>query len=124
MAGILRKFVTPLLVADERAHCRGDAARRLGSVVAFFDTDRGIAAAMGARSTPSALLVEPGGGKEEVLVRDVWYPYMAGHDGLVEGRLKGNMLGAFRPGEYLYLRALQADGGLAWSSPVFVEAEE
>ena len=27
-----------------------------------------------------------------------------------------------REGEYLYLRALQADGGLAWSSPVFVEA--
>jgi hypothetical protein len=26
-----------------------------------------------------------------------------------------------RPGEYLYLRVMQADGGLAWSSPVFVE---
>jgi hypothetical protein len=26
-----------------------------------------------------------------------------------------------QPGEYLYVRALQADGGLAWSSPVFVE---
>jgi hypothetical protein len=25
------------------------------------------------------------------------------------------------PGEYLYLRVMQADGGLAWSSPVFVE---
>jgi hypothetical protein len=29
--------------------------------------------------------------------------------------------GPIQPGEYLYVRALQADGGLAWSSPVFVE---
>ena len=25
------------------------------------------------------------------------------------------------PGEYLYLRVLQIDGGLAWSSPFFLE---
>jgi hypothetical protein len=26
-----------------------------------------------------------------------------------------------RPGEYLYLRVVQEDGGLAWSSPFFVD---
>ncbi len=30
-------------------------------------------------------------------------------------------LTALRPGEYVYIRVLQTDGGLAWSSPVFVD---
>ncbi|MEN8181262.1 MAG: CehA/McbA family metallohydrolase, partial [Myxococcota bacterium] len=29
-----------------------------------------------------------------------------------------------QPGEYLYLRVIQEDGGLAWSSPVWVEEQE
>ena len=28
------------------------------------------------------------------------------------------------PGEYLYVRVLQRDGGAAWSSPIFVAAGE
>ena len=28
-----------------------------------------------------------------------------------------------RPGEHLYVRVQQVDGGLAWSSPVWVEVE-
>ncbi len=28
---------------------------------------------------------------------------------------------ALRPGEYIYLRIVQADGGLAWSSPIYIE---
>lgn len=30
-------------------------------------------------------------------------------------------LSALKPGEFVYLRVLQLDGGMAWSSPVFVE---
>jgi hypothetical protein len=30
-------------------------------------------------------------------------------------------LSALRPGEYVYLRVLQKDGSLAWSSPIFIE---
>jgi hypothetical protein len=30
-------------------------------------------------------------------------------------------LSALRPGEYVYLRVLQEDGSLAWSSPIFFE---
>jgi hypothetical protein len=41
-----------------------------------------------------------------------------------EGRqsLTGNVeIPRLKPGEYLYLRVVQEDGGAAWSSPVFVE---
>ena len=30
-------------------------------------------------------------------------------------------IGSLRPGEYLYLRVLQVDGGAAWTSPIFVD---
>ena len=30
-------------------------------------------------------------------------------------------LGALRAGEYLYVRLIQEDGGMAWSSPFFVD---
>jgi len=30
-------------------------------------------------------------------------------------------LDAFSPGEYLYVRVSQEDGGMAWSSPIFVD---
>ena len=28
---------------------------------------------------------------------------------------------ALRPGEYVYVRAVQRDGGAAWSSPIYVD---
>jgi len=30
-------------------------------------------------------------------------------------------IAGLRPGEYLYVRAVQQDGGAAWSSPFFVD---
>jgi thiol-disulfide isomerase/thioredoxin len=70
------------------------------------DTDREIQAAMGIRSTPSAMLVAPGPrpkGKKApatVEVRDLWFPYMPGWDGLIEARIGGDPWKVFRPGEY------------------------
>ena len=63
------------------------------------DTDRAIVSAMGARSTPSALLVEPKN-KTKVTVIDVWYPYLPGFDAMVEGRVNGDIYKSFRENEY------------------------
>ena len=41
-----------------------------------------------------------------------------------EGRLELTLqrsLSELRSGEYVYLRAVQEDGGMAWSSPIFLE---
>jgi hypothetical protein len=41
-----------------------------------------------------------------------------------EGRLDvalQRIVEGLRPGEYLYVRAVQEDGGAAWSSPIFLE---
>jgi hypothetical protein len=45
-----------------------------------------------------------------------------GLEGQREARLHRALEG-LRPGEYVYVRAVQEDGGTAWSSPIFVEAE-
>jgi len=63
------------------------------------DADHEIVAAIGARSTPSVLLVEPVNGKK-VRVRDAWYPYVAGFDTLVMGRITGDLFSGFKPNEY------------------------
>lgn len=73
------------------------------------DTGRLVGSAIGARSTPSAVLVQrvqpaKGRGKApetfEARVLDFWYPYTPGTDGLVEGRAFNNPFHAFRPDEY------------------------
>ncbi|MGH0028374.1 MAG: CehA/McbA family metallohydrolase [Myxococcota bacterium] len=46
---------------------------------------------------------------------------------LVEGRLEVSLhreVKELRPGEYLYVRAIQQDGGIAWSSPIWIEAAD
>ncbi|MEZ4320998.1 MAG: multiheme c-type cytochrome [Myxococcota bacterium] len=64
-----------------------------------MDTDRGIQTAMGVRSTPSMLLVEPGSkGKHKIV--DVWYPYQPGFDTYVRMRVEENPWAAF-DGTYL-----------------------
>ena len=69
-----------------------------GSVI--VDTDREIVAAIAARSTPSALLVEPTDKKGKVAVRDIWYPFVPGFGALVEGRVAKNPFIAFEDGVY------------------------
>ncbi len=44
-------------------------------------------------------------------------------DGGESLELRGSDAEAVRPGEYLYARVEQVDGGLAWSSPVWIEVE-
>lgn len=62
------------------------------------DADRAIGGAMGARSTPSALLVRPEG--DELVLADLWYPYLPGYDTLVQMRLEVNPWLVFKPGQY------------------------
>lgn len=62
------------------------------------DADRRIGAAMGARSTPSALLVDRVGGRVEAV--DAWYPYTGGSDVLVRMRLAGSPFAVFAPHAY------------------------
>lgn len=51
-----------------------------------IDTDREIGATMGARSTPSMLMVDPTLDKKKVRIVDVWYPYQPGFDVYVRMR--------------------------------------
>ena len=63
------------------------------------DADGAIAAALGARSTPSALLLDPST-RGRARVRDAWFPYAPGYDVLVEGRARGDVWGALAAGGY------------------------
>jgi thiol-disulfide isomerase/thioredoxin len=68
------------------------------------DTDRSIQAAMGAQSTPSMMLVAPPPNpkdKGKLEIRDLWYPYRAGWDVLVLGRVAGDPFVAFTPDTYV-----------------------
>lgn len=64
------------------------------------DADRAVQTAMGARSTPSAMLVEPAG-KGKVRARDAWLPFYPGWSALVLGRVTGNPFEAYAPGKYV-----------------------
>lgn len=68
------------------------------------DKTRRIAAALGVRSTPSALLVVPSG-PATVDVKHAWYPYVSGTAPLVEGAVRGDPFAAYEPGRYLGDRA-------------------
>lgn len=64
-----------------------------------IDTDRGVQNAMGVRSTPSVVLVEPSkGGKHRIV--DLWYPYQGGFDTYVKMRVLPDPWKAF-DGTYL-----------------------
>jgi thiol-disulfide isomerase/thioredoxin len=62
------------------------------------DADHAIGSAMGVRSTPSAVLVEPQ--RSGALVLDAWYPYRRGFDTLVEMRAAEAPWSVFDPGEF------------------------
>ncbi len=80
------------------------------------DADAEIAGAMGARSTPSALLVTPGAKAGRVDVLDAWLPYVPGYDFLVEARLAGDPFTLFRPREFLGDNACGSCHGLELES--------
>ncbi|MBX2797650.1 MAG: redoxin domain-containing protein [Myxococcales bacterium] len=83
----------------------------------LHDADREMAAALGARSTPSAVLVKPArAGMVEVI--DRWYPYRPGTDALVQGRILGNLLAPALRGAYLgnvYCGACHTEEHASWS---------
>lgn len=63
------------------------------------DGDRTIGAAMGARSTPSAALVEKSGDSWKIV--DAWYPMHRGQMPLVEMRVKKDPFSVFEKGRYV-----------------------
>jgi thiol-disulfide isomerase/thioredoxin len=63
------------------------------------DSSREIGSAMGARSTPSALMVVPKG-KKAWQIREVWYPYRPGYKTLVRIAASDNPWSAFEKGAY------------------------
>ncbi|MEQ1566772.1 MAG: multiheme c-type cytochrome, partial [Myxococcota bacterium] len=71
----------------------------------LLDADRSIGAALGAQSTPSAMLVSPPADPKKargsLQVVDVWYPYHPGWDVLVLGRVTGDLWKQFRPDTYV-----------------------
>lgn len=94
----LRGKLTVLGVASGSATAAQLAAYREAYDVPyrlFHDAEREVAAAMGVRSTPSALLVKDG------RILDGWYPWHNGFDTLVEMRVLPEPWAAFRPGEFL-----------------------
>jgi len=69
-----------------------------------------------------AEVVAPGPLERLDLVRSGEIVDSLGLEGRRDVRLHRPLEG-LRPGEYVYVRAVQQDGGAAWSSPIFVEAE-
>ncbi len=66
----------------------------------LHDARRQVGAAMGARSTPSALFVRPEGGGLQVV--DGWYPYLPESAAMVEARAHpGGMFGVLVAGNYV-----------------------
>ncbi len=67
----------------------------------IIDTEREIGSAMGARSTPSALLLNYDKKAKVAHVDGVWYPYTRGMDVIVQMRVnKDQPFAAFRKDEY------------------------
>lgn len=67
----------------------------------LVDVDRTMQTAMAIRSTPSAMFVTPAKTAGHLVVKDYWYPYMDGHDALIEGRVAGDMWSIFEKGTLL-----------------------
>lgn len=65
----------------------------------LHDLDRAIVGALGARSTPSAVLLRKKGGT--IVLDDLWYPFLPGHDALVEMRIAGQPWAPFEEDRYL-----------------------
>ena len=64
-----------------------------------------VARAIGARSTPSILYVEPSPDKKRrkdsvVIAKDAWYPFVRGQGSLLVMRASGQPFGGFDPGRY------------------------
>jgi hypothetical protein len=93
-----------------------------------------LAAELAGRPMGSVMAIDELGGKATLNVRVVAPAALAGIDlvrsgGVIEttgcdGRVDCNLsreLSDLEPADYLYIRARQADGGAAWSSPFFFE---
>ena len=94
-----------------------------------------LRAALGLHPMGSSIAVGPGGSASEALFVSVVSPQPLERIDLIRsGRLADTMQLAgerdvtverrvenLRPGEYVYVRAVQRDGGAAWSSPIYID---
>lgn len=95
--GVVLGVVSGSATAEEVAEFERTFQTTFAMVV---DADRSIQSAMGARSTPSAMLVAPAG-KGKVGVSGAWLPFVPGASATVLGRVTGNPFAAFTEGKYL-----------------------
>ena len=123
------------ILSEERTREGVLAALRARRVYATNGPRILLRTALGSHPMGSSITVGPGGSMSEVLFVSVISPQpleridlirsgrvadtmqLAGErDVTVERRVEG-----LRPGEYVYVRAVQRDAGAAWSSPIYVD---
>lgn len=123
------------ILSEERTREGVLAALRARRVYATNGPRILLRAALGSSPMGSSISVGPGGSTSESLFVSVISPQpLARVDLIRSGRvidtfeLEGERdatlerrVSELRPGEYVYVRAVQRDGGAAWSSPIYVD---
>ena len=123
------------ILAEERTRESVLAALRARRVYATNGPRILLRTALGAHPMGSTIAVPPGGSASEQLFVSVISPQPLERVDLIRsGRVVDSMqlagerdvqlereVSDLRPGEYVYVRAVQRDGGAAWSSPIYVD---
>lgn len=123
------------IISEERTRAGVLAALRARRVYATNGPRILLRVALGAHPMGSTITVEPGQSIDEVLIVRVLGTAPLKHVDLIRsGELVDGVEGdesldtvfqrkieGLRAGEYVYVRVVQQDGGIAWSSPIFIE---
>ncbi|MFI5216576.1 MAG: CehA/McbA family metallohydrolase [Candidatus Limnocylindria bacterium] len=123
------------ILSEERTREGVLAALRARRVYATNGPRILLRTALGAHPMGSSVTVPPGGSASETLFVSVISPGpLARVDLIRSGRVADSFELAgerdatlerrvenLRPGEYVYVRAVQRDGGAAWSSPIYID---
>ena len=123
------------ILAEERTRESVLAALRARRVYASNGPRILLRTALGAHPMGSSIPVPPGGSVSQSLFVSVISPGPLERVDLIRsGRVVDSMqlagerdvqlereVSDLRPGEYVYVRAVQRDGGAAWSSPIYVD---
>jgi hypothetical protein len=123
------------ILAEERTRESVLAALRARRVYASNGPRILLRTALGAHPMGSSIPVPPGGSVSESLFVSVTSPGPLERVDLIRsGRVVDSMqlagerdvqlereVSDLRPGEYVYVRAVQRDGGAAWSSPIYID---
>ncbi len=123
------------ILSEERTREGVLAALRARRVYATNGPRILLRTALGSHPMGSSIAVPPGGSVSESLFVSVLSPQPLGHLDLIRsGRVVDSIkldgerdvtlerrVEELRPGEYVYVRAVQQDDGAAWSSPIYID---